>query len=489
MTEEKNSKHYWRAYHYKNDPFAVDSHTPLFISEAWEEYLDLLPQFLRYCSSLVLLEGKTGVGKTTLIQEFIRKNNGDADIVLINAAECQGTEYLLELLHEKFSAPCDPQSVNTVNEQLDEQINYLKLNKSPRLLIIDDAEQLPLDMRQACLQITQQQNNLDTCLPIILVGTEALSAQYHALLTSKTAEKCLYFIYLAPFTENELADYLQFACEQVGEQAGQSPFNQEDIETLYKATDGIIAQIPGSARNLLNLKLHGQATPKQQIKKRVVWWVITLVVIIALLFVYKYLSRPPELTTTISTPIILRDNPSAENNAAKNNPVEKPTDTKQIGNLLVHTTDNTEKKPASATPVSKPVNVVAKATEKVHPHATKPETKKPVKPTLFDHVMAERLALQKHRVLAINGKKFTMQLLAAEDLHNVQKFINQHRLQTTAMIVPITRKNKTVYLVLYGMFDSKQQANKILHQTNPELIALHPWVRSYASIHDELKKA
>lgn len=479
MNDEKPVKHYWRAYHYNRDPFDIALHKQLYISNPWNEYLDLLPQFLRYCNSLVLIEGNLGVGKTTLIEQFIQENNGDANIVFINAEQCQGTEYLLELLQQKFSAPYDPKSAVNINEQLDQQIDFLKLNKAPRLLIIDDAEKLPLDMRQACLQITQQQTKLDTCLPIILLGSEQLNSQYHALLTSKTAENCLHFLYLAAFTKDDVDDYLQFACEQAGEQKGQSPFSEEDVETIYNATNGVIALIANSARNLLKVKLKQQSITTN-IKKRAIWWGITLLVIIALLFVYKYLSQPTQLSTTFTTPIALRNNPPP--------PMRKPQQTQQIGNLLVNTKADKASKPSDTLKknhyVSKPVNMMinAKQTSASKHHI------QPKKTDLFNTVMQQRLANQKKRVFAISGKKFTLQLMAAENLHSIQHFISQHQLQSTAMIVPVKRNQKMWYLVLYGMFNSKQQATDTIKQVSPQLQKLRPWIRSYASIHQELKK-
>lgn len=489
MKQEKKVKHYWREYHYKHDPFDSALHKSRFITDNWDQYLDLLPQFLRYCNSLVLLEGEPGVGKTTLIQQFIQENDGDAEIIFINATEIPGIEFLLKLLHEKFSAPYEADSDTSVNDQLDTQINALKLNKAPRLLIIDDAEKLPLDTRQACLQITQQQTKLDTCLPIILVGSDDLTTQYHALLTSKTAAKSLHFLYLAAFTKEELDDYLQFACEQAGESRGESPFTDEDVETIHKATAGKIGLIDHSARSLLKVKLK-QKSNQRDLKKKLIWWGITLVIIVALLILYKFISTPKPLGTQFTKPIALRDHQPLLSQKIH-----------QVGNLQIQDKPEFDSKPQKKITPTPTKTVIAKSPEHkaqqspikkghtvevnkavVNKKPMPTTTKKQDSTPLFSHVMQARLQRDQRRIANIANNKVTLQLLAASNLHNVQAFINQHQLQASAMIVQTQKNQKPLYLVIYGIFDNRQQAQQALQTVSPQLRQLKPWIRTYVSL-------
>ena len=73
MKTESNSDnpHYWRKYDFIADPFKRNMQDNVYISSTWEDYLDLFPQFTRYCNTLVLITGAEGVGKTTLIKQFI----------------------------------------------------------------------------------------------------------------------------------------------------------------------------------------------------------------------------------------------------------------------------------------------------------------------------------------------------------------------------------------------------------------------------------
>lgn len=502
MTETENKKPYWRLYHYNNDPFMLDNAGEYFISDTWNEYLDLLPQFLRYCNSLVIIDGQDGVGKTSLVKQFITENNGDANIVIIDAKEITSVTDLLQLIHEKFSAPYDPESSADTSDQIEAQLNELKLNKSPRMLIIDNAENLPLDVRQACLQITQQQTNLETCLPIILVGTERVGEHFKALLTPTTAQTSLHFLHLVSFNLEDTEDYLQWCLEQVGEQKDESPFSDEDIETIFTASQGIVGKINQSARNMLQVKLEQQDT-RSGLRKKLLWWGLTLIVIIIVLFIYKQLSKPPELTTTFTKPIALRQPPSTQAPISSSTPTEKATQQKpkdtQIGNMLIHSEKESSKKQPvvkqhieahkKTTTTTQPKAPIVPAKKPLVIHAT-PKTKAKTttnKNDLFHQVMTDKLAIEHKRVKGISGKNYTLQLMAAQNLHAIEQFIVRHQLQSTAMTVKITRNNKTWYVVLYGIFANRSEAIANLKQINPQLQKLKPWPRSYASIHQAMQ--
>ena len=71
FAKEHFNQNYWRHYHYSHDPFATNLENLFFIPTTWEEYLDVMPQFARYCNSLLLITGTAGVGKSTLTNYFL----------------------------------------------------------------------------------------------------------------------------------------------------------------------------------------------------------------------------------------------------------------------------------------------------------------------------------------------------------------------------------------------------------------------------------
>ena len=88
FAKEHLNQNYWRHYRYSHDPFSATQGNTFFIPPTWEEYLDVLPQFARYCNSLLLITGTPGVGKSTLIDLFIKQNLTDYEVIFLSAADC-----------------------------------------------------------------------------------------------------------------------------------------------------------------------------------------------------------------------------------------------------------------------------------------------------------------------------------------------------------------------------------------------------------------
>ena len=471
--QENIDPNYWRSYGYSHDPFMLTDQDNVYRPSTWEEYLDILPPFVRYCNSLLLVSGINGTGKTTLIKYFTREQLTGYEIIALQASECSGTEYLLQLLHHKFSAPYDASSTLPVSEQLTAQLAFLKNHKTPRLLVIDNAEQLPLDMRQACLQIIQQQSALETCLPVILIGTPQLNEQFNALLTPTTAKDCLHIMNIAPLTLTQTNDYLNWACKQANGDTELSPFTNEEVATLFQVTQGVIGKINQNARQLLASKQQPRVSWKYLLRGKFLWWGAIIIIIALLLYLYKYISQPSELAKTFTKPLVVRQQPLKPHPAVPAQSTEK-----HIGNMLV----KEKKSPPPAKRIANPVKQPAIA---VHPN--KPVTthhKHPAKANdLFNRVMQGKLLKHKQRVLKIKDSNYTLQLLATQNLHSAQKFIITHQLQTTAMIVQTLQKQKQWYIVLYGIFPTRQQAHTAIKDLHLPFKPSQFWIRSYKSIH------
>jgi DamX protein len=559
---------YWRAHGFTSDPFAANSTGEFFVPAAWDDYLDILPQFARFCTSLVLVTGAQGVGKSTLATLFVNDYAQDSKVLRLDAQECSGVEYLLQLLHREYGAPYDPKSLLPVSEQLSEQLDELKINKEPRLLLIDNADQLPLDMRQACLQITQEQSALETCLSIILVGNEELAEQFNALVTPTTARECLHIINVAPFTEQQTQDYLKWCCNSASNGKSIWPFSDEDVATIFIASQGVVAKINTAAQQVLAAKQQPAMNWKIKMPKKVLWWGITLVGIIVLLFIFKYLSRPPTMTTTFAQPIPMRDPAqkaaanntqqvgdvvvnTANTNADANNPAPAAVNTAPaaVNSAPVSTapaavnpapanpsTDNAAATPApssetdtsaadtaptqaedednAANPnmdaddegsVATPATVAPKKAAPVKHAAVKRATVKhaaPKKPVakhavakkapaaqansaVFNTVMSKRIAVSQQRVLQINPKSFTLQLVGAGNLHAVQKYIIDHQLEATGMVLKTTRDGKPWYIVIHGVFPSRAAAESAGKQLSVGKV----WVRPYSDLQHLLKQS
>ena len=508
---------YWRRYGFNRDPFSESTQKEFFVPASWEEYLDLLPQFARFCDTLLLIIGRSGVGKSTLINLFTNEQSVDTDIFALRATDCPNANHFLKLLNQRYGAPYDASNPAPASEQLHQQLEFLREDKASRLLIIDAAEKLPLDMRQLCLQIIQQQNALTTCLPIILVGEDNLSNQMHALLTPTTAQKCLYTIHVEPFSEDETEQYLHWCCTQAaGDKIVEFPFSSEDIASIFQQSNGVIGAINPIAQRLLSNRAKSGFTLPPYLRGKIVWWCGAIIIITILLIVYQQLTKPSTLDEMISPPAaapttsaanpapspstatpktdtnatpVTAPNP-APTNAAPNN--ESP-DAKVQGASsedLPHSDVTAAPQPAAPVPEAPAVPAPAVTTAAAMTPAAAPAAPaapKKANANLFNQTMSTALQEHQARVLHTPPNHYTLQLVASPNLHQVQKFILQHQLGSVALIVPTERDGKFFYIVLYGNFPTraiavKEQAH--LHKTKN----IQPWLRTYKSVQELIKE-
>jgi DamX protein len=528
LNEVNFNPNYWRRYGFNRDPFGEHTQKEFFVPDSWEEYLDLLPQFARFCDTLLLIIGRSGVGKSTLINLFTTEQTSDTDIFALRATDCPNAHHFLKLLNQRYGAPYDAANQAPASEQLHQQLEFLRENKASRLLIIDAAEQLPLDMRQLCLQIIQQQNALTTCLPIILVGEDNLSTQMHALLTPTTAQKCLYTIHVESFSENETKQYLHWCCTQAsGDKVVAFPFSPEDVATIFQQSDGVIGAINPIAQRLLSERTKPGFTLPPYLRGKVVWWCGAIIIITILLIVYQQLTKPSTLDEMISPPATTTAASAASttppNPAPSSSMVTPRTGTAAVPTEPINTTPSQgasgEDLPVSAkssdaadpenatpmpTPLPKSSDKAGSATNITAATPTTNAAPSPAAPTLtttpvatspapasspkadanlFNQTMEAALQEHQARVLHTPPSHYTLQLIASPNLHKVQKFILQHQLGSVALIVSTERDDKFFYIVLYGNFPTRVIAAKEQAHLN-KTKNIQPWLRTYKSVQE-----
>lgn len=534
---------YWRRYGFNRDPFSEAAQKEFFVPASWEEYLDLLPQFARFCDTLLLIIGRPKVGKTTLINLFTNEQGTDTDIFTLRASDCPSANHFLQLLNQRYGAPYDASNPAPASEQLHQQLEFLREQKASRLLIIDDAEKLPLDMRQLCLQIIQQQNALTTCLPIILVGEDQLSEQMHALLTPTTAQKCLYIVHVEPFSEDETEQYLRWCCEQAaGDKHVEFPFDPEDVATIFQQSNGVIGEINPAAQRLLSSRTKSGVALPPFLRGKIMWWGGAIIIIIILLVIYQQLTKPsnveqsitspvstnppaanpptanpstPTTSTASATPATASSSASATNatptaNAATTPTAPANTETQGASSEdLPHTsapttiptnTTSTADTSTSAKIVGVPGSAAApvataaetdapttpvsvKTTTPTEPVKTTPVQKAPPHVNLFNETMSAELREHQTRVLHTPPNHFTLQLIASPNLHIVQKFVLKHQLGSVALIVPTERNGKFYYIVLYGNFPTRAIAEQS-HAQLKKKKQVEGWIRTYKSVQE-----
>lgn len=93
---------------------------------------------------------------------------------------------------------------------------------------------------------------------------------------------------------------------------------------------------------------------------------------------------------------------------------------------------------------------------------------------------------QEKHILALPGNYYTLQLLSMHNEDQVKNFIKKHNLQNKANYYKSHFKGKDWYVVVYGSFANKTDAQLALAKLPADIKKLQPWPREFANIHYSL---
>lgn len=81
---------------------------------------------------------------------------------------------------------------------------------------------------------------------------------------------------------------------------------------------------------------------------------------------------------------------------------------------------------------------------------------------------------------------YTIELFDTKSEQHAINFIKRHNLQDNALFYRVKTKEGVRYRVVYGDYVTEKQAQSAIHQFSPSLGKLHPWIRSWKKIKEEV---
>ncbi len=88
-----------------------------------------------------------------------------------------------------------------------------------------------------------------------------------------------------------------------------------------------------------------------------------------------------------------------------------------------------------------------------------------------------------------NPRGYTLQLLGGRNDKNIQAFIRKYKLRGKAVYFHTRHKQRNWYALVYGSYNSRNEAIQAIKQLPKALQKTSPWARSFASIHKDLDQS
>lgn len=489
-------------YQLDHDPFAARVPNFKFFPAQRKTILGQLHHLARHSQLMLLITGPKGSGKTLLRQALIASVNKDTiKIINVSAADCEKVSDVLALLVEELQA-----TDNTVAAII-EQIGKLSEQSISLYFMIDDADQLSEDVIQLLLNLANE--HLDS-LHLFLFARPILLDQ---LENSSLAKEVTFNLPLTPYTLEETKEYLLLRLEGAGQEL--SIFNDEQLLEIYTKSGGWPGVINQVARDILienmqhqdqsslfndfdesedNVVLYASDTtrevktakPKLILpKKHLAIAGVIAVALVAILLFSKSPSTEQEptivashyadLPSDASSGQVTQEIPLSTDGAPSNNQ-SLNNDTPVVDNAMLPPPAITEPTPTSTPAVTNQTQTVTKP--EVKPVVTKPQ--EVVKPQEITKPVAQGNAWYRGKT----GTNFTIQVSVASNEKAAQDFIRKQ--SGSYQYFKRLRADKIDYVITQGEFTSRSAAQDAIKKLPAAIQESKPWVRTFASIKQEL---
>lgn len=208
---------YLNFYRLRKQPFHI---TPdpefLYLSPSHKEAMSAIIYGVTQRKGFVAIIGAVGTGKTTILRSYLEKTDRNhLKLVYIFNARLTFKELLQTIYHEldipsKHADILD--MINNLNEILIEE--YKQGNTV--VLIIDEAQNMPLDTLENLRMLSNLETSKDKLIQIVLVGQPEFETMINLNRLRQLKQRIAIRSTIKPLTNNESLDYLKFRLKMAG---------------------------------------------------------------------------------------------------------------------------------------------------------------------------------------------------------------------------------------------------------------------------------
>lgn len=539
---------YLEAYSLSCEPFAEAIDARFFYGgTALMQHLDLLGHLTQFGESVVLVSGPRGSGKTTLLTRFVAQTGGQWRLCLINADEFKNfTSCLAEAVRSgevtsdqelvtQWASRTDSSQLLVIVIDNAEQLDEPDFDRLSSLLKHPQAERLRLILfgtpeTQYCLKQTIERNALSCTTQFLEVPR---------LSEEDTASYLMYRLAVAgysgesPFTATEVRAICKAADGRPG--------------TINKLAHEALLEHHARAKG----KRIGRSTGKRKVNS-LTWGIasIAIVAVTTYLGLHRYyqdsadipdhlaitpelevplaipqpkpLSPEPEITPPFriakqsqpAEPVpdidTTSETPEPESSLRAAEPVlTEPVPAAPAAQLIVAAKDD---KKVSVTPAAMEESTLTtgRAADTVAEPASQPAQAQAVKPSRRDKIPQQPASAAKPTALAVGVEStqatatlphreewlleqpeasFSLQLLGSRSEKSVTDFIQRHRLdKSQAAYYKGNYKGSAWYVLMYGVYPSKQAALAARDRLPAKVRKNKPWPRSLLSVQTAIRE-
>ncbi len=221
----------------KENPFNM---TPdpryLYLSEQHEDALMQLLYGINSKKGFLMVTGEVGTGKTTICRTLLERLADDTETSLILNPYLNDAELLRSVIDD-FGVSCSSDSIKDMIDTLNTFLLKMKNEEKNSVLIIDEAQNLPIKSMELIRMLSNLETNTEKLLQIVLIGQPELKEKLKSNNLRQLNQRITIRANLKPLDINETKGYIVHRLVKAGAPNG-NIFTSSAAKEVYKITNG-----------------------------------------------------------------------------------------------------------------------------------------------------------------------------------------------------------------------------------------------------------
>ena len=224
-------------------PFGITPDTSLFYDGAERgNVLEAMLYALQAGEGIIKVVGEVGSGKTMLSRMLTKRIPGNVTLVFLLNPSIKAEEVLYAIAYDLGLQIDSSESSIKVLHSLQEKLFELYQQGKKVVLVIDEAQQMPLDTLEEIRLLSNLETETEKLLQIILFGQPELDQHLNTPNIRQLQERIAYSFYLSPLTWQAADKYIQFRLAKAGHQ-GRAIFKTSAIKLLSRYSNGTLRRL------------------------------------------------------------------------------------------------------------------------------------------------------------------------------------------------------------------------------------------------------
>ncbi|OUR84197.1 hypothetical protein A9Q82_00115 [Cycloclasticus sp. 46_120_T64] len=227
----------------KKQPFGITPDTSLFFKGAERgDILEAIVYALNSGEGIIKVVGEVGSGKTMLSRMLTKKASDNTVFVFLLNPSIQAEQVLYAIAYDLGVDVDESKQSIQVLHLLQKKLFELYEESKKVVLIIDEAQQMPLATLEEIRLLSNLETETEKLLQIIMFGQPELDEHIDTPSVRQLRERITYSFYLSPLSHTLVETYLAFRLEKAGHQ-GRGVFKQSAIKYLTKSSHGTLRRL------------------------------------------------------------------------------------------------------------------------------------------------------------------------------------------------------------------------------------------------------